>query len=105
MTAIATATPSRVPITPHPATLDSLPEEGATIGYTGMAHYGEEFADHGYISCPVAVGEQTRHGCYAMTLGPDGAKAGEVFLLLDGSEEGRQQFHGYTITPGLGLSA
>lgn len=87
---------TQVPIAPHALTATTMPATGTTIGYTGPAYYGTEYAEHGYISGALRVDEHTRGnapGFYATTRDPMFGEQHEVFVMVNDS--GSQMLHGY----------
>ena len=82
------------PIAPHALTAATMPAEGAMIGYTGKAFWGEDFLEHGYVSFPILVTEQTdgsTPGFYGLVATDEDEPNYPVFVMLD---DGRQTLHG-----------
>lgn len=98
--------PNVVSIEPHALTAETIPAEGATIGYTGLAFYGEDFEDHGPISGAVHVAEHTPDGFYGLMPIPaiQGGGEASVFILL-GDDAIHQQIHGFTLESKRGSGA
>lgn len=90
--------PLVVSIEPYALTPETIPATGMTIGYTGLAWWGEDFGEHSPVSGPVKVAEHTPDGFYARMLEFDQP---EIFVEV-GDDEIRQMLHGFRVGSGGG---